>query len=285
MTTNLPPPTTHPLFAGIAIEEAFAVQRAKALADIAALTPDDLLTGNLARLRTNLLETYRMRALKPDWDARSAEARAAASGSGSGSGSTVVFVPCPDAVGLLDMTPTRRGGDHPSGFIGYAELVLVIAFGRADAKRELERQIALITDWVARINVDVAEFNRGLSTTIRTRLAWLARRARESADLALELGAPRRQDRRPRPDERRTSPASAANASHPAVSPTGCGSGRPRWPDDLIVTHYEDAVAATPEPRTLEAIAAHFRPLSGHEIGVSPDQLRRLRKRIQTRLE
>lgn len=72
--TSLPPPTTRPLFADVPIEDAFDAQRAKALSEIAALPPDLLLTGNLAQLRTELLETYRIPPLRLEWDARSAEA-------------------------------------------------------------------------------------------------------------------------------------------------------------------------------------------------------------------
>lgn len=286
MTTKLPPPTTHPLFAGVAIEEAFAAQRAKALAEIAALAPDVVLTGDLPRLRRELLETYGIHALRLEWGARSAEPGTTAGNGGGAPGSTVsVFVPFSGAPGLFEMTPTRRGGELPAAFIRPSELVLVMTVGRAEAGRELERQIALITEWVARINADVDRFNRELAATLRTRLASLERRARGSAELALGLGPPPHQPRRTRLDDRRLTRSWAAKAGGPAVTPTRRGPGRPPWPDDLLADRNEEAVAATPEPRTLAAIAAHFRPLCGNELGVTPDYLRRLIKRIETRPE
>jgi hypothetical protein len=284
--TSLPPPTTRPLFGDVPIEEAFAAQRAKALAGISALAPDVLLTGNLPRLRTELLETYRIHPLRLEWGARSAEPLTVEGrGRGALESMACVFVPFSGAPGLFDMAPTPRCGELPEALVRHDELVLVIPFGRADASRELDHQIGLIAKRVALINADVDGFNLELSTTLRERLASRARRARRNADLALELGPPRRPPRATKPDDRRTSRVWAVDTARPAGAKRRRGPGRPGWPDDLLADHYEEAVAATPEPRTLEAIAEHFRPLDGHDFGVSADHLRRLLTRIETGTE
>lgn len=194
-----------------------------------------------------------------------------------------VSVPFSGAPGLFDMAPTPRGGELPAALVRHHELVLVIPFRRADAGRELDHQIGLIAERVALINADVDGFNLELSTTLRKRLASQAPRARRNADLALELGPARRPPRATRTDDRRTSRVWAMDTGLSAGAQRRRGPGRPRWPDDLLADRYEEALAATPEPRTLEAIAAHFRPLSGDEFGVDPDHLRRLLGRIETR--
>lgn len=285
MTTSLSSPATHPLFAVVPIEKAFAAQRAKARAEIASFAPDDLLSSDLHRLQTELLETYRIRALRLYWDARSAEPGAVAGNDGASGSRIHVFVPFSGAAGLFEMTPTQGGGEPPWGYARPNDLVLVVVAGREDARRDLERQIALITEWVALINADVDRFNRGLSLAIHTQLTSVAGEARRNAALALELGALRQPTRTTRPDDRRTSRMRPATAARPAVTPTRRGPGRPRWPNELIAAHYEEAVAATPEPKTPVAIAAHFRPFGGDPPGVSPDHLRRLLSRIATRPE
>lgn len=283
MDTSLPSPATHPLFAGDAIEKQFAAQRARARAEIAALALDDLVSSDLHRLRTGLLETYRFRSLRIYWDARSAEPGPVV---GNNAGSLIrVFVPFSGTPGLFDMTPTRRGAEPPSGYTRGNELVLVVAVGRPDARGELKRQIELITEWVVLVNADVERFNRGLSVAIHTQLTSLADEARRSADLALELGAPRRPRRTTRPDDRRTSRTPATTNPHLGAIPTRRKAGRPPWRDELIAAHYEEAIAETPEPRSPAAIAARFRPLGGDRPGVSSDHLRRLLNRITTRPE
>lgn len=286
MTTSLPPATTHPLFAGDAIEKAFMAQRAKARAEIAALAPDVLLSGDLHRLQMELLEAYRIRALRLYWNERSTEPGAVAGDGGGTAGSAIsVFVPFSGSPGLFDLTPTQHGAEPPWAYVRSNELVLVIAAGHADARRELDDQIALTTEWVAFVNTDVERFNRGLSVTVHTLLTSRALEARRNAELALELGVVRQPLRATRTDDRRTSRTRSATAPRPAVTPPRPRRGRPRWPNELIAAHYEEAVAATTDHRTPAAIAARFRPLGGDPAGVSPDHLRRLLSRIATRSE
>jgi hypothetical protein len=66
--------------------------------------------------------------------------------------------------------------------------------------------------------------------------------------------------------------------SAPTVRP-GRSPGRPKWPHDLLRTRYREAVAATEPPRTVAALAAHFRALDG-TMGVTPDHLRELRRKL-----
>lgn len=195
-----------------------------------------------------------------------------------------MVVPFRGARGLFDMVPTQRGRELPEACVRPDELVLVIHAGQADPDRELERQKTLITESVARINADVDRFNREVAGMIRTRLASAVRDARRSAELALELGPPHRPRVTPA-DDRRSTRSRTANAATLAVPAVRRKAGRPRWPDDLLLTHYEAAIAATPEPRTLPAIAKNFRPLGGHELGISPGQLGRLVGRIAPRSE
>lgn len=59
--------------------------------------------------------------------------------------------------------------------------------------------------------------------------------------------------------------------------------GRPPWTPELFTRRYEEALAATPEPRTLEQIAEHFCALDG-ATGIDPRQLRRLQRRYGQRV-
>lgn len=56
--------------------------------------------------------------------------------------------------------------------------------------------------------------------------------------------------------------------------------GRPPWTRQLFEERLAQAVAATPAPRTEEAIASNFRGLSQDgSVGIDPDSLARLRRR------
>jgi len=283
--------TVRPLFADVPTEKVFADRKKKARAAIAALTADVRLPGDLPRLRTQLVQKYRLDTLQLGWGACTTEpAPSRTADHGAPESMVAVFVPFSGTPGLFDMTPTQRQGEPPVGYIRYdepiegerikGELVLVIPAKGVDAGRELARQRARVDEWVAASATDVLPFNREVSEIGRAEFMSLEHEMRRVAELALKLGPPH-EPRMTRRDDRRPSWSWAANAGDPAVT-TRRGRGRPIWPDDLIVAHYAAAVAATPEPQTYRAIAANFRPLSGRKLGVSPDHLRRLRKRIET---
>lgn len=60
--------------------------------------------------------------------------------------------------------------------------------------------------------------------------------------------------------------------------PAPRGPGRPEWTRELFARRYQEAFAATPEPRTVSHIAERFRCLDG-TIGIEPGSLRRLIRR------
>jgi hypothetical protein len=290
--TDLLQATVRPLFADVPTEKAFAERKKKARAAIAALTADVRVPGDLPRLRTQLVQKYRLDTLQVDWGACTTEPAPSRTADHGAPGSMVaVFVPFSGTPGLFDMTPTQRQGEPPVGYIRYdepiegerikGELVLVIPAKGVDAGRELARQRARVDEWVAASATDVLPFNREVSEIGRAEFMPLEHEMRRVADLALKLGPPH-EPRMTRRDDRRPSRSWAASAGDLALTTPPRGPGRPSWPVDLRVARYAAAVAATPEPRTHKAIAAHFRPLSGRKLGVSPDHLRRLRKRIET---
>lgn len=262
----------HPLFACTTVDEAFADQRAKALAAVDALRSDDLLTGDLPGIRRRLVDTYRIDPLRLDWDACTALP--------SDDGATVrVFVPFSGAAGLLDIRPSRDDGEHPTGWVRERELVLVLPADGDEAHPEFERQKALVTTWVARLNTDVEPRNERLTRTIRTRLAFEVDRARRTASLALDFGPPPL-PRRGRPSaERHRSQATSSGRSEVAIEPRG--PGRPPGSRDLILDRYEEAFLATLEPRTYTAIAENFRTMDGRRKGITPRHLRRLLRTIE----
>lgn len=266
----------HPLFAGTPVDKALDSHRNKALAEVDAVRSDDLLTGDLPGLRRHLVETYRIDPLRIEWDARTALA--------SDDRSTVrVFVPFLGAAGLFDMRPTRDDGEHPIGWVREHELVLVLAADGGKAQREVDRQKSLINDWAARINSDVEPRNERLARTIRTRVTFEADRVRRTAALALELGpppAPRTGRRSEERQARSTTSGGRSDAALQAHRP-----GRPRASRELILDRYEEAVAATPQPQTLTAIAARFRTMDGRHLGISARHLRRLLGSIQESAE
>lgn len=263
----------HPLFAGITVDEAFADQRAKALSEVDALRSADLRTADLPSLRRQLVAGCHIDPLRLEWDARTAIA--------SDDGATVrLIVPFSGASGLFDMRPTRDDGEHPTGWARAHELVLVLPTFRDQAHREFDRQKALLTDWVGRINADVEPRNERLARTVRMRVTFQADRARRTVALALELGPPppRRvlmwsEDRQP--------PRARSHAGGPERAIQAHGPGHRSASLEHIYERYEEALAATPEPRTPTAIAAHFRTMDGRHIGISPRHLRRLRQLLR----
>jgi hypothetical protein len=262
----------HPLFAGIAVNEALDSRRQQALAEVDALSSDALLTGDPVGLRRRLVETYRIDPLRVEWEARTSRAS-------DGGSSVWLFVPFLGAAGLFDMRPTRDEGEHPTGWVREHELVLALSGDRSKARREFERQKALVTDWVGRINANVEPRNERLATTIRKRVMFNAQRARQAAALALDFGPPPL-PRRGRPsEERHPSRATIPDRGGVAIEPRR--PGRPRSSSDLILERYEDALAATPEPRTRTAIATRFRTLDGSHIGITPRHLRRLLRNVE----
>lgn len=264
-------PAAHPLFAGMPVAEALTSQRDKALAAVEALPSSELTTGDLPRLRRRLVGYYRIDPLRLDWGNRTALP--------SNDGRTIrVFVPFWGAAGLFNMRPSGPDGEHPTGWAREHELVLTLPAERGKANREFDRQRALVTSWVTRINADVERRNERLARTIRTRVTFEAQRTRQAAALALDLGPPPL-PRRGRPSEERHPPqATTSDSGDLAIEPRG--PGRPPASSDLILERYEEALAATPEPRTRTAIAARFRTLDGSHIGITPRHLRRLLRGI-----
>ena len=266
----------HPLFAGTPVDDVFASLRSKALAAVDQLTSEVLLTADLARLRQRLVATYRFRPLLLQWD------RPAAIEADGGS-SLRVSVPFTGAEGLFDTRPTRDDGGHPVGWVSEHHLVLVLPADRDDAHREFDRQKTLVTDWVSRINGDAEPLNQRLAKIIRTRVTSDAKRLREAAALAQEFGPPRLpRARREADDSRRARVAAGDHRRLLSVPPSK--PGRPPASREFNLERYEEALRATPEPRTQEAVAASFRKMDGR-VGVSPRYLRRLLHDIEASAE
>lgn len=60
-------------------------------------------------------------------------------------------------------------------------------------------------------------------------------------------------------------------------------SGRPPWRRSTFFERYQEAVDATPEPRTDTTIAANFRRLGKDgTLGIEPDSLARLRRKAES---
>lgn len=266
----------HPLFAGTPVDETLDSHRNKALAEVDALRSDDLLTGDLPGLRRHLVETYRIDPLRIEWDAVTALA--------SDDHSTVrVFVPFVGAAGLFDLRPTRDDGERPTGWVREHELVLVLTADGRKAQREVDRQKSLITDWATRINADVEPRNERLARTIRTRVTFEADRVRRTAALALELGPPPSRRKGMTSEERHPRSTTSGDRSDGAIQ--AHRPGRPRASREHILDRYEEAVAATLQPRTRTAIAARFRTMDGRHLGISPRHLRRLLRGIEESAE
>lgn len=257
----------HPLFAGMPVDEAFGTAQKQALAAVDVLRSDDLLTGNLPGLRRRLVKTYGIDPLRLDWDSPNALP--------SDDGATVcVFVPFWGPAGLFDMRPSREDGELPTGWVREHELVVVLPADRDIAQHEFEHQMSLVSDWVARINADVVPRNERLTRAIRTRVASKVDRARQIALLARDFGPPPL-PRRGRPSaDRHGSQLTSSGRSAIAIGPRR--PGRPPASRELILDRFEEALLATPEPRTYAAIAERFRTLDGSYVGITPRHLRRL---------
>lgn len=272
------PPETpaHPLFVETPIGEAYASLRAKALAAIDELTSEVLLTADLPRLRQRLVATYRFRPLLLQWDRRAAT-------EADGGSSLRVSVPFTGAEGLFNTRPTRDDGEHPVGWVSEHHLVLVLPADRDKAHREFDRQKTLVTDWVSRINGDVEPLNQRLAKVIRARVTSDAKRMREAVALAQEFGPPPlRRVPREADDSRRARVAAGDQRRLPGVPPSQ--PGRPPASLEFNLERYEEALRATPEPQTQEAVAANFRKMDGR-VGVSPRYLRRLLHAIEASAE
>lgn len=266
----------HPLFVDTPIGEAYASLRAKALAAVDELTSEVLLTADLPQLRQRLVTTYRFRPLLLNW------ARRAATEADGGS-SLRVFVPFTGANGLFDMRPTRDDGEHPVGWVSEDHLVLTLPADSDEAHRAFDRQKALVTDWVSRINGDAEPLNQRLAKIIRTRVTSHAKRLREAAALAEEFGPRRvRRTRRDADDSRRARVAASDHRRSLDVPPSQ--PGRPPASREFNLERYEEALRATPEPRRQEALAANFRRMDGR-VGVSPRYLRRILHDIRASAE
>lgn len=257
----------HPLFAGIALNEEYPSLRAKALSAVDSLPSEVLLTADLPRLRQQLVNTYRFDPLHLEWDDPS-------SCPGDGGATIQVFVRFTGAPGLFGMTPTRTDGPHPTGWVRERALVLVVPADQDSAHREFDRQRALIDEWVARVNADAELLNRRLAKVIRTRVTSDANRLRASTDLAREFGPPPPRRGPTGADSSRGRRATPADHAGDVGPPAGTG-GRPRGSRAYNLERYEEALAATPEPRTSKAIAARLRTMDGR-IGVGVRQLRRI---------
>lgn len=258
------------LFRDTPIADAYATLLAKALAAVEGLSPEVLLTADLPLLRQELVTAYRFRQLRLDWDRRTA-------GAVDGSSSIRVVVPFSGAPGLFDLRPAREDGEHPVGWVSGDGLVLVIPADGDAALAEFDRQRRLVTDWASRVNDDAAILNARLARVIRARVTSDARRLREAAGLALELGA--RPQAPLRADDSRPSPAPEGERRLLADTRRPKG-GRPAVSPELNLERYEEAVRATPKPRSQEAIAANFRRMDGR-IGVSPRYLRRVLRSLE----
>ena len=257
----------HPLFAGMPVDEAFGTAQQRSLAAVDALPSDVFLTGDLPGLRRRLVDTYGIDPLRLDWDSCNALP--------SDDGATVcVFVPFLGPAGLFDMRPSRGEGEHPTGWVREHELVIVLPADRDQAQHEFEHQRSQVTDWVARIHADVVPRSERLVRTIRTRVASKVDRARQIAWLARDFGPPPLPRRgRPSADRQRSQPTSSGRSAI-AIGPRR--PGRPPASRELILDHFEEALLATPEPRTYAAIAERFRTLDGSHVGITPRHLRRL---------
>jgi hypothetical protein len=264
------------LFAGTPVDDAYASLRANALAAVDELTSEVLLTTDLPPLRHRLVATYRFRPLLPHWDRRAAT-------EADGGSSLRVSVPFTGTGGLFNMRPTRDDGEHPVGWVSENRLVLVLPADRDQAHREFERQKALVTDWVSRINGDVEPLNQRLAKTIRTRVTSDAKRLREAAALAQEFGPPRLPRARRESDDSRRARV-AAGDDRRLIGAAPARPGRRPATREFNLERYEEALRQTLEPRTQEAVAANFPKMDGR-VGVSPRYLRRLLHDIEASAE
>jgi hypothetical protein len=302
------------LFSGAPIGQAFDLQRKKAEDRVAELSREELRTEDLERLEAELVELYQIRPLELRWGAKTAPPRdrrieVERDGAGVVSGRThsvsvgdaeiTFFLPYSGMDGLFDLRPTRHDGTPPRGFVWSGRRLLrysVVPAELATVQRDLDRLEAAIKRWAARVNRDVDAFNSDLPGVIHRALQKLKSRLdllRAQDDLVSALGVPRTPLEEPRtavemprhPGPARNGAIGEANGGEsttPAVqepvSGQRRGPGRPAWTRELFDEHLREAIEATHEPRTIPALAAHFRALDG-TIGVSGEHLGRLCRR------
>ena len=303
------------LFSGEPIGQAFDQQRKKAEDHVAELATEELGTDDLDRLETQLVELYRFDPLVLQWGAKTApprDGRIEVDRDGArevpgrthsvsvGDAEITFFLPYTGMDGLFDLRPTRHDGTPPRGFVWSGRKLLrysVVPAEFAIVERDLDRLEAAIKRWVARVNRDVDAFNSDLPGVIHRALQKLKSRLdrlRAQDDLVGALGVPRtpleeprtalEMPRHPGPARRRGSieangGESTTPATHESVRGPRSGPGRPGWTRELFEEHWREAMAATPQPRTFPALAAHFRAFDGTLGGVTGDHLGRLRRR------
>jgi hypothetical protein len=287
-----------PMSSGTSVGEALDEQRRKLVAAIAELPPDVLLVRDLADLEAELVERYRIDPLVLDWGAKTVERGEVAIEvdaaddahrriSGPPKPATVtgtaitVFIPYSGARGLFGMRPMLHTADPPRGFVREHDLLLRcsgVDLDPAAVRREIARAEAAVKKWVFRVNREVVAFDVDLPGEVHAALQPRIHKVRADADLMAGLGIPEHQ-RPPRRHEDLgpSGTESTAGASHESVPGPRRGPGRPGWTPELFEERWREAWAATPEPRTFQALAANFRALDGTLGGVSGDHLRKLR--------
>ncbi len=298
-----------PLFGPDPIDQAFDLQRKKALDCIAEQPTYELRAANLDELAARLATPYLMAPLELRWKDRARLPEENGIGVGhDGTGHPLpvspmdeftFVVPYPgESFGLFGLRPTRHVGEPPRGYVWASQGLLKYSVARTDpatARRALQRVEAAIKRWVAWVNQDVSTFNADLQRSMRAELAARLDEILAGDDILAALDVPEATlelAKTPRDAPRHPGLASRGSlveanggqlpvAAEPASvpGPRKNGAGRPGWTREDFEEHWREAMEVTPPPRTFSALAAHFKALDGTFGGVSGDHLRRLRGR------
>jgi hypothetical protein len=281
-----------PLFAGTPIGKALEEQRGKLAAAVDGWSDEALVLANLDALVAELSDIYRIAPLTLDWGAAATETRAVPRRVGDTERLSTpvteadtpltyvevsIAVPFEGAPGLFDYL-TPESTVPALGFVrGKALRLTALAVDLASALADLERQEEAVAAQVAAVDREVGAFNEALPREVRQALA--ARLALLAADrkLADALTVPRAPRAGPGGATKARGAARAARDS--AIDPPR-PRGRPPWTAEKFQTSWRKALAATPGSPTNERLAPNFKALDGHR-GVSPDYLRRLRRRFR----
>ncbi len=287
------------LFDGTPTKEVFARWHQRALTDVASLPADALLTASLDGLVDGIVAAYRIEPLVLHRDLKTADfsesetvredappGDASVDAAVSAPSATVIIesIPFSGAEGLFDMRPSNAPPEPVYGSVRRAGLTLSWVGVHPDAptiKADFDGQEAILEAWVSAVDDDVDRYDTELRNVVRAavkgRLATLRAGAQTVTQLGVRLRHPDVGDGPVSRDRRRQQVTRAPDASG---STPRRGPGRPGWTPDLFEERWSDASRLTPPPRTLKALAKHFRGLDGSMGQLTGDHLGRLRRRF-----
>lgn len=287
------------LFDGTPTDEVFEGWYQKALADVASLHADVLLTASLDGLVDGIVAAYRIDPLVLHWDLKSADfsesetdrdeappGDASEDATVSGPPATVIIesIPFSGAEGLFDMRPSNAPPEPVYGSVRQAGLTLSWVGVQPDAptiKADFDGQEAILEAWVSAVDADVDRYDKELRKVVRAAVKGRLATLRAGAQTVTQLGIPLRHpdvgDVPVSRDGRRQQVARVPDASG---SIPRRGPGRPGWTPDLFEERWSDASRLTPPPPTLKALAKHFQGLDGSMGLLTGDHLGKLRRRF-----